>query len=108
MESVDLGGFVTLVSIQQPTVSRGSQGERLVTYSQVAEVYGELTEDLGESLGDDNFESVSTLAFTTYKVDGLTTRWRAVIDNKAYDIINVEMINRMSPYCRLTLRALDA
>lgn len=108
MESINIGNFDTLVTLEAPAHSRGRQGELIVAYSTVADVYGELTVDLGESVGDDNFESIDTSMFTTYKVAGLTTRWRAVIDGKPYGIIQVDMMDRLSPFCRITLRALDA
>jgi hypothetical protein len=54
-----------------------------------------------------NLEDGNSLEIHIYKIPGLDTRWRVVVDGKPYEVRSVDMISRLSPVCVLSLFAID-
>lgn len=104
---INIGDFDTKVTFQEPTVTRGDQGERIQTWEDVVSPFVKVDRTVAENITDDNLESGRTLTLSCYKVAGMNTRWRVLIDGDPFGIANIEDQGRMSPFVILTLRAID-
>lgn len=93
----------TLVTLQKCVITSGSRSETVTTYQDFAEVWAQVERNIDEYVGNDNLEQNESYTLTIYKVSELTTRWRVVIGSSTYEIRAIDPIDRMSPFCNLTV-----
>lgn len=103
----NIGELDTLVSIQSCVITRGDRGQKSYNFVPHSKVWAKVDRISDEAIGNHNLEDGQSLQVTMYKISGLTTRWRIVINDKPYSITGIDPISRFSPLCSVTLSAID-
>lgn len=103
----NIGQLDTLVTLQSCVMSKGTQGQKVMSFTDYGQVWAQVTRTVSESVNDLNLEAGSTVSLMCYKVASLTTRWRVKISNRSYEILDIDPISRTSPVNRLTLHAIE-
>ena len=104
---VNIGDLDTLVRILRPEQSIGSQGETRFTFTENSKVYAKVERNASEFVANTNLEEGRSIELTTYKIPGLTTRWRVSVEGVTYEITGIDPISRVSPLCILSLQAVE-
>lgn len=104
---INIGKLDTLVMLRSCEITYGSQGAKKYTFKDYAEVYAKVDRNVSESVTNTNLEQGVDITLTIYKVAALTTRWRVVLDGKAYEITGIDPISRVSPLCHLNLSIVE-
>lgn len=104
---VNIGELDTMVTLCETAQTIGSQGAKQWTVTNSRKVFAKVDNSVTESVGDRNLEANSSISLTIYKFPELTTRWRVLIGTCAYEIVSIDPIERLSPYCILTLNSID-
>lgn len=104
---INIGKLDTLVMLRSCEITYGSQGAKKYTFRDYAEVYAKVDRNVSESVTNTNLEQGVDITLTIYKVAALTTRWRVVLDGKAYEITGIDPISRVSPLCHLNLSIVE-
>ena len=104
---INIGELDTLVLLRSCEITYGSQGAKKYTFRDYAEVFAKVDRNVSESVTNTNLEQGVDITLTIYKVAALTTRWRVVLDGKAYEITGIDPISRISPLCHLTLNIVE-
>lgn len=107
MIRINPGDFDTVVTVQSVSTTRGAQGQRIVSYAYHSDCFAKVDRNVNESVSDNNLEASQAISLTMYKIEGLTTRWRVLVADKPYEIRSIDPLDRISPYCILTLQAID-
>ena len=102
-----IGEMDTLVTLQSCEISRGSQGQKVATYTDFRQVWARVDRSVDEQVGDGNLEAGHSAILLVYKVPGLDTRWRVILEGKPFGITAIDPISRLSPLCNLTVQAID-
>ncbi len=102
-----IGDFDTLVTIRERVTSTGSQAQKIYTWREHSRVWAKVVRRIAEMVDYGNLEDGRSLEVHIYKIPGLDTRWQVVVDGKPYEIRSVDMVNRISPVCVLSLFAID-
>ena len=105
--TINMGEMDTLVTLQKCGITYGPEGEKIQTYTDFRRVYANVDRRVSEQVSVGNLEDSDYITLTIYKVPELTTRWRVVVDDRDYEITGMDLISRISPFCTLTLHALD-
>ena len=104
---INIGQMDRVVSVLKPTMSIGTEGQKISTYTKHSDVFAFLEENTDENVAYYNQEMSTSMVATIYKIDDLTTRWRISIGGKKYEIISIDPVSRVSRLCRLNLRSID-
>ena len=104
---VNVGQFDTLVDVLQVTQTIGTQGQKTTSVALYSQVWAKVERSIKESISDYNLEAGHDLTVTMYKIAALTTRWRLRIAGKSYEISGIDLMDRMSPFCTVSLSAID-
>lgn len=104
---INIGGLDTKVALYTTTKTKGEQGEIIRTYTKHSEVYANVSSNVAEYIANENYEQSVDLQITIYKVTGLDTRWRVKVADHNYEITAIDPVSRVSPFCVLTLHAID-
>ena len=104
---INIGELDTKVLLRSCEISYGKQGAKKYTFKDYAEVYAKVDRNVSENVTNTNLEEGQEITLTIYKVAALTTRWRVVLDGKAYEITGIDPISRVSPLCHLTLSIVE-
>ena len=104
---INIGELDTLVMLRSCEITYGSQGAKKYTFRDYAEVYAKVDRNVSESVTNTNLEQGVDITLTIYKVAALTTRWRVVLDGKAYEITGIDPISRVSPLYHLNLSIVE-
>lgn len=108
MESkVNIGEMDTLVTIQSAVITQGAQGNKKTEYSEHSRVWAKVERSISEMVGNGNLDEANSIELTCYKIQGLTVRWRVIIDGLPYEVTAIDPISRISPLNILTLKAID-
>ena len=108
MESkVNIGEMDTLVTIQSAVITQGAQGNKKTEYSKHSRVWAKVERSISEMVGNGNLDEANSVELTCYKIQGLTVRWRVIIDGLPYEVTAIDPISRISPLNILTLKAID-
>jgi len=107
MAYFNTGDLDTLVTIQQCVISYGKDGSKKYTFSNFRDVYANVDRRVSEQVSIGNLEDSDYINLTIYKIPELTTRWRVTISGQAYEITGIDLIDRLSPFCTLSLHALE-
>lgn len=106
-EGIDFGALDTLVTLQTCTISQGSQGQKIFTYTDFRKVFAKVERQVDEMVSNANLEAGQIIQLTIHKVPSLTSRWRVIVDGKPYGITAIDTIDRFAPLCVLSLSAID-
>ena len=104
---INIGELDTKVLLRSCEITYGAQGAKKYTFRDYAEVFAKVDRNVSESVTNTNLEQGVDITLTIYKVAALTTRWRVVLDGKAYEITGIDPISRISPLCHLTLNIVE-
>lgn len=102
-----IGEFDTLVTIRERIIATGDQGQKTYTWREHSRVWAKVVRRFSEMVDNGNLEDGRSLEVHIYKIPGLDTRWQVIVDGKPYEIRTVDMVNRISPVCVLSLFAID-
>lgn len=106
-ENYQIGDFDTLVTIRRKTITTGDQGQKTYAWTEHSKVWAKVVRSVAQMVDYGNLEDGNSLEVHIYKIPGLDTRWQVVVDGKPYEIRSVDMIDRISPVCVLSLFAID-
>lgn len=104
---INMGDFDTLVKVQSCIITTGSQGQKKYTFTDHSEVWAKVDANAQEMSSNGNWEENQSITITCYKIPSLTTRWRIIVNGTPYEIISIDTIERISPYCIINLKAID-
>ena len=104
---INIGELDTKVLLRSCAITYGAQGAKKYTFQDYAEVFAKVDRNVSESVTNTNLEQGVDITLTIYKVAALTTRWRVVVEGKAYEITGIDPISRVSPLCHLTLSIVE-
>lgn len=104
---INIGELDTLVLLRSCVITKGPQGAKKYTFQDHSEVFAKVDREVSENVTNTNLEQGQELTLTIYKVRTLTTRWRVVVEGRTYEITGIDPISRVSPFCTLTLHAVD-
>ena len=104
---INFGELDTKVLLQSCEISYGTQGAKKYTFRNYAEVFAKVDRNVSESVTNTNLEEGVDITLTIYKVMALTTRWRVVLDGKAYAITGIDPISRVSPLCHVSISIVE-
>ena len=104
---INIGELDTKVLLRSCVITQGAQGAKKYTFQDYAEVFAKVDRNVAETVTNTNLEQGVDLTLTIYKVAALTTRWRVVVEGKAYEITGIDPISRVSPLCHLTLSIVE-
>lgn len=98
-----IGEFDERVVIQRPVSVRGDQGQKTRTWETHSCVWARVIRDVSRMIDNGNLEDGRSIECHIYKIPGLDTRWRVVVDGVPCDIRSIDMGGRLSPVCVLSL-----
>jgi len=106
---IGIGELDTQVTLQSVSQGHGTRGEITTVYSQVCQPWAKVEANLDETIANDNLEQGRSYRVTLHKADAgsATTRWRVVIDSVTYEVRSIDPIDRMSPFCILTVYSIQ-
>ena len=104
---VNPGELDTKITVQAVSQTRGDQGQKSRSFVTYGEVWAKVEPLTDESVSDDNYEAVTSVSVTLYKIPALTTRWRLVIGGVPYEIASIDPISRYSAFNILTARTIQ-
>ena len=103
----NIGELDTLVTVQRCIIGKGDRGQKTYTFDEHSKVWAKVERSASEYVGHGNLDRGMTVTATMYKIAELTSRWRLIIGEDAYEITAIDMISRFSPLCQLTLSAVN-
>lgn len=103
---VNIGELDTLVMVQSCVITRGDQGQKTMTFTDYRQVWAKVSELVDESVAYDNQEQGQEIRLTLYKIEGLRTSWRVIVNGVTYEVVAIDPISRYSPLNHLTLRTI--
>lgn len=104
---INIGEFDTQVALYSVTQSRGTQGQKTITRTLNGTVWAKVETLTDEFVSDDNLEARTTVSVSTYKIQGLNTRWELEINGVPYEIRGIDPISRWSPLCVITAETIQ-
>lgn len=104
---INIGELDTLVTIQSCELTIGHQGQKTKVFADKGKVWAKVERNVDETIGESNLEAGQSILLTCYKIAGLTTRWRVLVEGKPYEIRSIDPVSRVSPLNILTLFAID-
>jgi len=99
----ELGTFDESLTLCEWKLSRGSEGQKVETYTDLAQVYGNVLPTVVEGVYSDNQEAKQSAVALIYKRTDISSRWRVRWRGKYYNIVAMDMLTRLSPYMKLTI-----
>ncbi len=106
MDRMDIGGMDTKIVLQQCVITQGDSGEKIYNWKSGREAFAKVERNEDEVVDNGNLEQGSALTLTIWKVPNLTTRWRVLIGGSAYAIESIDPVSRISPICKISVRAI--
>lgn len=103
----NIGELDTLVLVQSCTIGTGTRGQKTYVFTDHSRVWAKVDRTADEMVGNGNLEEGQRLQVVMYKIGDMTSRWRLMIDGKAYAITGIDQISRFSPLCRVSLSAVE-
>ena len=107
-DRVNIGELDTLVTVWSVVIERGDRGQKIYVPTEHSKVFARIEQNSDESVTNTNLESVQSATATIYKIHGLTTRWQLSIREVKYSIEAINPISRISPFCELSIRRIEA
>lgn len=106
LSKINAGEFDHLVTLRKCTLSTGSSGAKKYVLSDYAKVWAKIERDVSENVLDLNLEQGNIIVATLYKTKDLTSRWQVIVEGTAYEIQQIDALERMSPFMKLTLHSI--
>lgn len=103
----NIGELDTLVQVQSCSITTGDRGQKTYRFTDHSRVWAKVDRTADELVASGNLEEGQRLSVVIYKIADLTSRWRLIVDGKAYAITGIDQISRFSPLCRLSLVAVE-
>lgn len=107
MDYFNTGNLDTLVTINSCTITKDSEGGKKYTFTKFRDVYANVDRRVSEQVSIGNLEGGDYIALTIYKIPELDSTWQAVVSGQKYEITAIDLGERLSPFCVLTLHAVD-
>lgn len=107
MAYFNTGDLDTLVTINRCTITRDAEGGKKYAFSKFRDVYANVDRNISEQVNIGNLEGGDYINLTIYKIPELDTTWQVVVKGQQYEITNINLGDRLSPFCTLTLHAVD-
>lgn len=107
MAFINIGDLDTLVSIKRCVITYGKDNAKKYSFSHFRDVYAMVDRHKDERVSIGNLEEGDFIALTIYKIPELDTSWQVEIQGQSYEITGIDMLERISPFCTLTLHAVD-
>lgn len=90
-----IGPLDRRISVEEPTVTKGSTGQEVVTWSLFVELWANRIDGGGKEAVDAGRETdFSKVIFTIRHIDGITQKMRVICNNVEHDIIQINEIGR--------------
>ena len=99
----NIGEFDTLVTVRRKVILRGDRSQKTYVWEDHSKVWAKIVENVSEMIDNGNLEDGRSIECHIYKIPGLDTRWRVVVDGVPCDIRSIDMGGRLSPVCVLSL-----
>ena len=104
---INIGTLDTLVTLRSCVISKNREGSKKYTFQDFRNVYAQVDRQVNEQVNAGNLEEGDYINVTIYKVPELTTRWQVVVNGTSYEITGINPIDRISPFCVLSLHSID-
>lgn len=106
LTKINAGEFDHLITLRKCTMSTGASGAKKYVLTDYAKVWAKIERDVSENISDLNLEQGNVIVATLYKTKDLTSRWQVVVEGTSYEIQQIDALERMSPFTRLTLHSI--
>lgn len=107
MATFNTGSLDTLVTVNRCFISYGKMGEKKYTFAKFRDVYANVDRNISEQVSLGNLEGGDYIFLTIYKIPELETTWQVVVSGQKYEITGIDLQERLSSFCTLTLHAVD-
>jgi hypothetical protein len=107
MAYFNTGDLDTLVTINRCIISKDREGGKKYTFSKFRDVYANMDRRVSEQVSIGNLEGGDYISLTIYKIPELDPTWQVVVKGQQYEITAIDLGDRLSPFCALTLHAVD-
>ena len=107
MAYFNTGDLDTLVTINRCVITMDSEGGKKYTFTKFRDVYANVDRRVSEQVNIGNLEGGDYIALTIYKIPELNSTWQVVVAGQQYEITDIDLGERLSPFCTLTLHAVD-
>lgn len=107
MAAFNTGSLDTLVTVNRCTITNDAEGGKAYTFSKFRDVYANVDRRVSEQVSIGNLEGSDYVELTIYKIPELDTTWQVVVSGQKYEITDIDLQERLSPFCTLTLHAVD-
>lgn len=103
----NIGELDTLVTINSCAITADSEGGKKYTFTKFRDVYANVDRRVSELVSLGNLEGGDYINLTIYKIPMLNSTWQVVVAGQKYEITAIDLGDRFSPFCTLTLHAVD-
>jgi len=107
MPYFNTGDLDTLVTINRCAISYGKDNAKKYSFVKFRDVYANVDRRISEQVNIGNLEGGDYIALTIYKIPEMDSTWQVVVKGQKYEITAVDLGDRLSPFCTLTLHAVD-
>lgn len=107
MAYFNTGDLDTLVTINRCAISYGKDNAKKYSFVKFLDVYANVDRHISEQVNIGNLEGGDYIALTIYKIPEMDSTWQVVVKGQKYEITAVDLGDRLSPFCTLTLHAVD-
>jgi len=107
MPYFNTGDLDTLVTINRCAISYGKDNAKKYSFVKFRDVYANVDRRISEQVNIGNLEGGDYIALTIYKIPELDSTWQVVVKGQKYEITAVDLGDRLSPFCTLTIHAVD-
>jgi hypothetical protein len=107
MATFNTGSLDTLVTVNRCTITSDAEGGKGYSFAKFRDVYANVDRNISEQVSLGNLEGGDYIFLTIYKIPELDTTWQVVVAGQKYEITGIDLQERLSPFCTLTLHAVD-
>lgn len=102
--ATNIGTFEEKLELWKLTQTRGTDGEKIESFSKAATVYGDVSWLTSESVEDGNQAAKRSATVTMYKRTDIDTRWQIKWGSVTFEISSISPDERLSPFTEITVR----
>jgi head-tail adaptor len=107
MAYFNTGSLDTLVTINSCVITMDAEGGKKYSFPKFRDVYANVDRRVSEQVSIGNLEGGDYISLTIYKIPELDSTWQVVVESRKYEITAIDLGDRLSPFCTLTLHAVD-
>lgn len=104
---INIGELDTLITLFAPAAGIGSEGEKFSTYTEHSQVFARIERNIADQLAFDNYDGRDIAAISIYKISTMNTRWQVEISGRRYEVLSIDPVSRVSPFCVVSLQSID-